>query len=68
MSVAERVSAYRRRMRARGYRSIQIWLPDVRTPEFAREAQRQADLLAQSDREGDDQDFIESVSVDWGDE
>lgn len=68
MAVKDRVDQYRRRMRARGYRPVQIWVPDVRTEEFAAEARRQALLLAQADRLGDDQDFVEAVSVPWGDE
>lgn len=55
-------------MRARGYRPVQVWLPDVRTEEFAREAHRQATLIARDDHETDDQDFIEAVSVDWDEE
>ena len=52
-------------MRARGYRPIQIWVPDVRSPGFAAEAHRQSLLAAQADREHDDQAFVEAVSVDW---
>lgn len=65
MSVKDRVSGYRQRMRARGYRPVQVWVLDVRTPEFAAEARRQAALVAQHDRQGDDQEFIEAVSVSW---
>ncbi|MDO5627087.1 MAG: antitoxin MazE family protein [Mobilicoccus sp.] len=68
MTVNERVSEYRRRMRERGYRPVQIWVPDVRTDEFAAEARRQATLVANADAENDDQAFIEAVSVDWGEE
>lgn len=68
MAVKDRVSEYRRRMRARGYRPVQIWVPDVRTEEFAAEARRQAMLVAQSDRRGDDQEFLEAVSAPWDDE
>ena len=68
MSVKDRVSSYRRRMRERGYRPIQIWVPDVRTERFAAEAHRQAALAAAADRAGDDQDFIEAVSAPWDDE
>lgn len=64
----ERVSEYRRRMRERGLRPVQIWVPDVRTPAFEAEAKRQAALVAASDRSADDQSFIESVSVSWDDE
>lgn len=67
MTIRQRVTSYRERMRDRGYRPVQIWLPDVRTSAFAQEAQRQAQLVAAADRHGDEQDFIEAISVDWGD-
>jgi hypothetical protein len=65
MAVRERVSAYRARMRALGLRPVQIWVPDVRSPEFAVEAHRQSALVAAADRAGDDMDFVEAVSIDW---
>ena len=68
MAVRERVSEYRRRMRERGFRPVQIWVPDVRTAAFASEARRQAALVAGADRQGDDQSFIEAVSTPWEDE
>ena len=68
MAVRERVSEYRRRMRERGYRPVQVWVPDVRTESFANEAHRQSVAVAESDRQGDDQAFIEAVSVPWADE
>lgn len=55
-------------MRARGYRPVQIWVPDVRTPQFAVEARRQALLVANADRLGDDQEFVEAVSAPWDEE
>ncbi len=55
-------------MRARGYRPVQVWVPDVRSEQFAREARRQAALVAQMDHHGEDQDFIEAVSVAWDEE
>ena len=65
MAVRERVSAYRARMRAQGLRPIQIWVPDVRSPEFVTEAHRQSALVAAADRGSDDMDFVEAISVDW---
>lgn len=47
---------------------MQVWVPDVRSEQFAHEARRQAALIAQVDRHVDDQDFIEAVSADWGEE
>lgn len=63
MSVKDRVKAHRARMRAQGLRPIQIWVPDVRSPEFAAEAHRQSALVAAA--AGDDMDFVEAISTDW---
>ena len=68
MGVREGVGEYRHRMRARGYRPVQVWVPDVRSEQFVREARRQSALIARVDRQSDDQDFIEAVSVDCDDE
>jgi Protein of unknown function (DUF3018) len=57
-----KVKAYRDRLRAQGLRPIQIWVPDTRSPEFAREAKRQSLLIANSPGDADDQAFIDSVS------
>ena len=34
----EKARTYRERMRAKGLRPVQLWLPDTRSPEFARRA------------------------------
>jgi hypothetical protein len=65
MSVRDRVARHRLAMRERGFRQIQMWVPDARTEEFRREAQRQARLIAATDRAGDDQEFVEQISEDW---
>jgi len=49
-------------MRRQGLRPIQIWVPDVRSPEFAAEAHRQSLAIAQSAQEAEDQAFIDSIS------
>ncbi|MGH6755524.1 MAG: antitoxin MazE family protein [Bradyrhizobium sp.] len=62
----ENVRAYRERMRSRGMRLVQIWVPDTRSPEFAAEARRQSKLIAESPQEADDQAFVDSVSeLNW---
>jgi hypothetical protein len=63
MAVKDRVSEYRRRMRERGYRPVQVWVPDVRTAQFAAEAHRQAALVAGSDQTSDDQSFVEAITA-----
>lgn len=57
-----KVRDHRARLRARGLRPIQIWAPDVSAPEFRREAHLQSAAAARSDREHDDQSFIDSIS------
>lgn len=67
-TVKHRVSEYRRRMRARGLRPVQIWVPDVRSERFVQEAHRQAALVARSDTRSDDQGFVEAVTAPWDEE
>jgi len=59
------VIAHRDRLRAQGLRPIQIWVPDVRSADFAAEAHRQSVRVADGDRADDDMDFVEAVSDDW---
>ncbi len=59
----EKVRAHRDRLREQGLRPIQIWVPDMRTPGFRKEAHRQSLAVAASAQARDDQDFIDEVSV-----
>jgi hypothetical protein len=43
---------------------VQIWVPDVRSPEFAAETHRQAAAVAAGDQAADDQAFIDAVALD----
>jgi hypothetical protein len=63
-SVSNRVRNYRKRMRDQGMRPIQIWVADVRSPDFAAEAHRQSAAVAAGERAADDQAFIDAISVD----
>ncbi len=67
-STRDRVQQHRDRLRQQGLRPIQIWVPDVNAPEFAREAHRQSALIAASEQDRDDQAFIDAVSSDWDDD
>jgi hypothetical protein len=42
-----------------------MWVPDVRSENFAKEAHQQSYAVGSADRVTDDQAFIEAVSVDW---
>ncbi len=59
----EKVKAHRARLRAQGLRPIQIWVPDVRSAEFAAEARRQASAIAHSEMEAADQEFIDAIAA-----
>jgi hypothetical protein len=69
-STRDRVRQHRERLRGQGLRPVQIWVPDVRAPEFIAEAHRQSVALATSEGEVDDQAFVDAVScgLDDGDE
>ncbi|PEG33064.1 ABC transporter ATP-binding protein [Mycolicibacterium agri] len=48
--------------KAHSYRPVQVWVPDVRSAQFAAEAHREALALAEADRHSDDMDFVEAIS------
>jgi len=63
-SVVDRVREHRQRLRAQGLRPIQIWVPDVRSPEFASQAHQQSLAVATSRAAADDQAFVDALSLD----
>lgn len=67
-STRERVREHRARLRAQGLRPVQIWVPDVRAPEFVAAAHRQSVAIATSEHEADDQAFVDAISTDWATE
>ena len=62
-STAERVREHRRKLRARGLKPVQIWLPDVSDPEFAQEASRQSRLVAAADRSEGIMEWLDAVNA-----
>ena len=63
----DKVRAHRERLRRRGLRPIQIWVPDVRSRTFARAARRQSRLVAASRFEDQEQAFVDAIS-EWNTE
>lgn len=61
-SSRDKVRAHRKRLRKQGLRPIQIWVPDMRSPAFAKEARRQALAVARSSHAKADQAFIDAIS------
>ncbi len=64
-SSRDKVRAHRKRLRQQGLRPIQIWVPDMRSPAFVREAHRQSLAVAKSSQANRDQEFINAIS-EWG--
>ncbi len=62
-STRDRVRQHRERLRRQGLRPVQIWVPDVRAPEFVAEAHRQSVAIATSEGDADDQAFVDAISV-----
>ena len=66
-SSREKVRTHRERLRAKGLRPIQIWVPDTRSSAFKTEAHRQSLIVARSFNAQQDQDFIDAISLPPGD-
>jgi Protein of unknown function (DUF3018) len=64
--VGDKFRRYREAKQRRGMRLLRIWVPDPRRPEFAAEAERQAELLRERPEEREALDFIEAA-FDWPD-
>jgi hypothetical protein len=64
-SSRDKVRTHRARMRAKGMKLLQFWVPDTSSAAFRAEAKRQSRLIAQSPYEADDQAFIDSISEFW---
>lgn len=47
----DQVRAYRSRMKTRGLRQVNLWLPDTRSPEFKKECRRQSLVVAAAERD-----------------
>jgi len=62
VSSRDKVRDYRARMRAKGMKLVQFWVPDTSAPAFRAEARRQSRLAAQSPYEAQDQAFIDAIS------
>ena len=60
--VRVKVREHRERLRAQGLRPIQIWVPDVRSPSFRKQAHRQSLAVAAGSHAREDQAFIDAVS------
>jgi hypothetical protein len=63
-SSRDKVSTHRKRLREKGLRPLQIWVPDTRSAAFKAQAHRQSLIVARSAHAQEDQDFIDAISGD----
>jgi hypothetical protein len=61
-SSREKVRAHRERLRKRGFRLVQLWVPNTRSKEFIEQAHRASLAIARSAADAEDQAFLDSVS------
>ena len=62
----ENIRRYRERMRVKGFRAIQLWVPDTRSPQFAEECRRQSLLVADDPAEQILMEELEALQDDAG--
>lgn len=62
-SVTDRFPRHRNPIHGERLRSVLLRIPDTRSPEFADEAHRQSGAVAASLQAGDDQAFVDALSV-----
>lgn len=62
-SSRDKVRAHRARLKKKGLRLLQMWVPDTSSKSFKRRAHRDSLAVAASSHAGDDQDFVDAVSA-----
>ncbi len=62
----EKFRRYRARLKARGLRQIQLWVPDTTSPDFQARLESQIRRIEASDEDDQSLDFIEHTA-DWSD-
>lgn len=62
----ESVERYRGRMRAAGFRLVQLWVPDTRAPRFPEECRRQSRLASRHAHESEVLAELEALHDDEG--
>ncbi|WP_293053288.1 antitoxin MazE-like protein [Mycobacterium sp.] len=59
-----RVAEYRHRMKARGYKEVRYWVPDVTSAEFVERLRAESMALNASDRRDATADFLDDIQAD----
>lgn len=61
MTAGKHMQDDRRKLRERGLRPVQVWIPDTRVPGFAEEARRQSRRVSESEAERREIAFVEGL-------
>ena len=61
MNDASKFARYRARKKAQGLRELRMWVPDVNSPEFKAQAEREAKILRGAPEEKEALDLIEAA-------
>ena len=61
----DKVRNHRARMKAKGMKLVQHWVPDVTSAAFKAEAHRQSKIVGDSQHDADDQAFVDAISEFW---
>ena len=65
--MTERIRGHRAKLREKGLRPIQLWVPDLRTAQMQAEIRHQCIMLNQADQCDHVMDFIDDLTADiWG--
>ena len=64
-SSRDKVRNHRARMRAKGMKLVQYWVPDVTSAAFKEQALRESRAMASSATEAEDQAFVDAISEFW---
>ena len=67
LTPSQKMRHYRCKMKQKGLRSVQIWVPDTRSPAIARELRRQSLLAGRGPDEQEVMAFLDDVRA-WDDE
>lgn len=67
-AMRNRVAEHRDRMKARGYKEVRYWVPDVTSAEFLARVRAEFVALNAADRRDATADFLDDVQADTIDE
>jgi hypothetical protein len=59
-----RMAKYRAKMQEKGYKQIQLWVPDINSPEFKKLLKKEQAAIKKSNAERETADWLEEATKD----